>query len=79
MGSLWGCVLGKAIRSYVLDIQCFRCLLDIRMSDSDVECTNLKYRREVWPRGTHLGIYVFIAIRLNEITKSVSSHSRAEI
>lgn len=49
------------------------------MSNSDAECTNLEYRREVWPRNTHLEIYVLIAIRLNEITKSVSGHNRAEI
>lgn len=66
-GRLWGCVLGETI-SFVLDIQSLRCLLDIQiMSGADSECTNLEYRREVWPRNTHLGIYVFIAIRLNEI------------
>lgn len=60
--------MGETIRSFVLDIQSLRCLLDIQiMSDSDGECTDLEHRKEVWPRGTHLGIYVFIAIRLKEI------------
>lgn len=60
MGKAVGVCFGGTIRSYVLDIQSLQSLLD-----SGVECTNLEYRREVWPRGTHLGIHAFTAMRLN--------------
>lgn len=72
---------GRKIRCSVLDIQSLKCLLDshAKLSDSAVEYIDLEFRSEVWARDSTFGnIIVFKAVRLNEITKSISVAKREQ-